>query len=71
MTYKETLEYLYNQTPVYQKVGGSAYKEGLDNSLALAEYFSYPYRKYKTIHVGGTNGKGSTSHLLAAILQQS
>ncbi|MDU1891410.1 MAG: folylpolyglutamate synthase/dihydrofolate synthase family protein [Dysgonomonas sp.] len=71
MTYNDTLEYLYNQLPVYQKVGGSAYKEGLDNSLALDELFSHPHRKYKTIHVAGTNGKGSTSHLLAAILEQS
>ena len=71
MNYKETINYLYNQLPVYQKVGGIAYKEGLDNSLALDEYFSHPHRKYKTIHVAGTNGKGSTSHLLAAILQQS
>lgn len=71
MTYQETIEYLYNQLPVYQNVGGSAYKEGLDNSLALDEYFDHPHKKYKTIHVAGTNGKGSTSHLLAAILQQS
>lgn len=71
MTYNETLDYLYNQLPVYQKVGGSAYKEGLGNSLALDAHFSHPHRNYKTIHVAGTNGKGSTSHLLAAILQQS
>lgn len=71
MNYQETIEYLYRQLPVYQQVGGIAYKEGLDNSLALDTYFDHPHRKYKTIHVGGTNGKGSTSHLLAAILQQS
>lgn len=71
MDYQETVEYLYNQLPVYQHVGGSAYKEGLDNSLALDKYFDYPHTKYKTVHVAGTNGKGSTSHLLAAILQQS
>lgn len=70
MNYQETLEYLYSQLPVYQHVGGSAYKEGLDNSLALDKYFNHPHKRYKTIHVGGTNGKGSTSHLLAAILQQ-
>jgi len=70
MDYKETTEYLYNQLPVYQKTGGSAYKEGLDNSLQLDEYFLHPHRKYKTIHVGGTNGKGSVSHLTAAILQE-
>ena len=71
MNYQETTEYLFKQLPVYQNVGGIAYKEGLDNSLALDEYLGHPHRKYKTIHVGGTNGKGSTSHLLAAILQQS
>lgn len=71
MDYQETVQYLYNQLPVYQHVGGSAYKEGLDNSLALDKYFGHPHTKYKTIHVAGTNGKGSTSHLLAAILQQS
>lgn len=71
MNYQQTIEYLYNQLPVYQNVGGSAYKEGLDNSMALDKYFDYPHKKYKTIHVAGTNGKGSTSHLLAAILQQS
>lgn len=71
MDYQETIEYLYNQLPVFQHVGKSAYKEGLDNSLALDSYFNHPHTKYKTIHVGGTNGKGSTSHLLAAILQQS
>ncbi|WP_029902004.1 folylpolyglutamate synthase/dihydrofolate synthase family protein [Prevotella sp. 10(H)] len=70
MTYRETVEYLYNQLPVYQKTGGNAYKEGLDNSLKLDAYFSHPHTKYKTIHVAGTNGKGSVSHLLAAILQE-
>lgn len=69
MNYTEILDYLYNQLPVYQKVGGIAYKEGLDNSLALDTYFSHPHAKYKTIHVAGTNGKGSVSHTLAAILQ--
>lgn len=71
MNYPETVQYLYKQLPVYQNIGGSAYKEGLDNSLALDKYFDHPHRRYKTIHVAGTNGKGSTSHLLAAILQQS
>ena len=70
MNYEETLQYLYRQLPEYQRIGHAAYKEGLDNSLALDAYFDHPHRKYKTIHIGGTNGKGSTSHLLAAILQQ-
>jgi len=71
MTYDETLDYLYRQMPEYQRVGHRAYKEGLDNSLALDQIFDHPHRLYKTIHVGGTNGKGSVSHLLAAILQES
>lgn len=71
MDYQETLSYLYRSTPVFQHVGGSAYKEGLDNSLALDRHLRHPHRNHHTIHVGGTNGKGSTSHLLASILQQS
>ena len=71
MTYPETLEYLYTQMPEYQRVGHLAYKPGLGNSLRLDAIFNRPHQQYKTIHVGGTNGKGSTSHLLAAILQQS
>ncbi|MDD3787264.1 MAG: bifunctional folylpolyglutamate synthase/dihydrofolate synthase [Petrimonas sp.] len=71
MTYEQTLEYLYSQMPEYQRIGHLAYKPGLDNSLRLDAIFNHPHRNYKTIHVGGTNGKGSTSHLLAAILQES
>ncbi|MGI6073165.1 MAG: bifunctional folylpolyglutamate synthase/dihydrofolate synthase [Fermentimonas sp.] len=70
MNYEETLDYLYVQMPEYQRIGDMAYKEGLDNSLALDELFSHPHRKYKTIHVGGTNGKGSVSNILAATLQE-
>ncbi|MFA7493740.1 MAG: folylpolyglutamate synthase/dihydrofolate synthase family protein, partial [Proteiniphilum sp.] len=62
---------LYQQMPEYQRIGDKAYKPGLDNSLALDKIVDHPHRRYKTIHVGGTNGKGSTSHLLAAILQES
>lgn len=71
MNYEETIDYLYRQMPEYQRIGDKAYKEGLDNSLALDTIFNHPHKNYKTIHVGGTNGKGSTSHLLAAILQRS
>ncbi len=69
MTYNETLEYLYNSTPVFERVGASAYKEGLENTIALDNHFGNPHRKFRTIHVAGTNGKGSTSHTLAAVLQ--
>lgn len=71
MNYNETLNYLYIQMPEYQRIGHAAYKEGLENSLALDKIFNHPHHHFKTIHVGGTNGKGSTSHLLAAILQES
>lgn len=69
MNYKETLDYLYSSTPVFERVGASAYKEGLENTVALDEHFGSPHRRYRTIHVAGTNGKGSTSHTLAAVLQ--
>lgn len=69
MTYSETIDYLFNSTPLFQNVGKNAYKEGLDNTLLLDEHFGHPHRKFKTIHVAGTNGKGSCSHTLAAILQ--
>ena len=69
MDYKDTLAYLYNSTPMFQQVGGSAYKEGLDNTLALDTHLGHPHRAFRTIHVAGTNGKGSCSHTLAAILQ--
>ncbi len=69
MTYKETVQYLFESAPLFQNLGGSAYKEGLANTLALDKHFDYPHRRYKTIHVAGTNGKGSCSHSLAAILQ--
>lgn len=70
MNYNETLEYLYQSTPVFERVGASAYKEGLSNTIALDDYFGHPHLSFRTIHVAGTNGKGSTSHTLAAILQK-
>lgn len=71
MDYKETIEYLYSQAPLFQQVGNKAYKEGLENTLALDAHTGHPHREFRTIHVAGTNGKGSTSHTLAAILQSS
>ena len=71
MNYDETLNYLYNQMPEFQRIGHLAYKPGLDNSYKLDAIFEKPHTRYKTIHVGGTNGKGSTSHLITSILIQS
>jgi dihydrofolate synthase/folylpolyglutamate synthase len=70
MTYNETIQYLYDSAPMFQKVGASAYKEGMENSFLIDEHLHEPHTKYKTIHVGGTNGKGSTCHLLASVLQE-
>lgn len=69
MNYEETLEYLFNSAPLFQHIGKDAYKEGLENTLALDAHFGHPHQTFKTIHVAGTNGKGSCSHTLAAILQ--
>lgn len=69
MNYEETLDYLYNSTPLFQHIGKDAYKEGLENTYLLDEHFNHPHRSFRTIHVAGTNGKGSCSHTLAAILQ--
>ena len=71
MTYDKTVTYLFNCAPPFQQVGGAAYKEGLSTTIALDNHLGNPHRRYRTIHVAGTNGKGSTSHTLAAILQES
>ena len=70
MTYQEALSYIYSQLPMFHRIGKAAYKADLGNTLKLDEYFDHPHRSYKTIHVAGTNGKGSTSHMLAAVLQK-
>ena len=70
MTYDETVEYLFNCAPPFQQVGGAAYKEGLANTIAIDNHLGNPHRKFRTIHVAGTNGKGSSSHTLAAILME-
>ena len=69
MTYQETITYLYNSAPLFQNIGQGAYKEGLSNTHALDEHFGHPHHTFRTLHVAGTNGKGSCSHTLAAILQ--
>jgi len=70
MTYNEALDYIYSHLPIFQRVGKAAYKADLGNTLKLDEYFGHPHRTFKTIHIAGTNGKGSTSHMLAAVLQK-
>jgi dihydrofolate synthase / folylpolyglutamate synthase len=69
MNYKETLDYMFAQLPMYQRVGAAAYKKDLTNTLALCEHLGNPHHKFPCIHVGGTNGKGSVSHFLAAFCQ--
>jgi len=68
MNYKETTDFLFSQLPMFQRIGASAYKANLDNTLALDKFFGFPHRNFKSIHIAGTNGKGSTSHMLASIL---
>ncbi|WP_253405855.1 folylpolyglutamate synthase/dihydrofolate synthase family protein [Pontibacter sp. HSC-36F09] len=69
MTYQECLDYLYQQLPMFQRIGNVAFKKSLDNIIALCDALGQPQHKFKTVHVAGTNGKGSSSHMLAAVLQ--
>src|SRR5258708_22321680 len=69
MNYQETIQYLYSQLPLFTRDGPSAYKANLDNTIELCKRLDNPQHKFKSVHIGGTNGKGSTSHMLAAILQ--
>lgn len=69
MNYSDTLKYLFTRLPMFQRSGPAAYKNNLDTTLKLDELYDHPHRAYKTIHVAGTNGKGSVSHMLAAVLQ--
>lgn len=70
MNYQDTIKYLYEQLPMFQRSGPSAYKNNLYNTLKLDKLYGHPHRKFKCIHVAGTNGKGSVSHMLASILQE-
>ena len=69
MNYQQTLDYLFNALPMFQRVGASAFKKDLSNTQALCKHLGNPEMKFKSVHVAGTNGKGSTSHSLASILQ--
>lgn len=71
MTYRETTDYLFGRLPMFERQGSSGYKPGLDTTQALDNYFGNPHTHYKTIHIGGTNGKGTCAHTLSAILQLS
>ncbi|UAY52927.1 bifunctional folylpolyglutamate synthase/dihydrofolate synthase [Ferruginibacter albus] len=70
MNYEQTLDHLYSQLPMFSRIGAAAYKEDLHNTIAICKALDNPQHKFKSIHIAGTNGKGSTSHMLAAILQQ-
>ena len=70
MTYEQTLEFLFSQLPAYHRIGKAAYKSDLGNTIALDNYLGNPHLKYRTIHVAGTNGKGSVSHMIASVLQE-
>lgn len=71
MNYSETLDWMFSQLPMYQRVGAVAYKNDLSNTLLLMDELGSPQHKFKSVHIGGTNGKGSTSHMLASVLQES
>jgi dihydrofolate synthase/folylpolyglutamate synthase len=70
MKYSETMQWLFSQLPLYQNVGKSAYKADLSQTLKLAKELNHPEHQFKSIHVGGTNGKGSTAHMLASVMQE-
>jgi dihydrofolate synthase/folylpolyglutamate synthase len=70
MTYQDTLDWMFAQLPMYQRQGKTAFKKDLSNTLKLAQYLQHPEQNFKSVHVAGTNGKGSTSHMVASILQE-
>lgn len=70
MTYQDTLSWMFNQLPMYQNQGQTAYKANLDNTLLLASHLDHPERRFKSVHIAGTNGKGSTSHMIASVMQE-
>jgi dihydrofolate synthase/folylpolyglutamate synthase len=70
MTYQDTLDYLYSRLPIFSRIGAAAIKNDLNNTISICDFLGNPQHKFKTIHVAGTNGKGSTSHMLASIFQE-
>ena len=71
MNYPLTLQYMYSQLPMFHRIGSAAYKGNLDNTVAICRLLNDPQNDFRSVHIAGTNGKGSTSHLLASILQSS
>src|SRR6186997_666994 len=69
MNYLQTIEYLFSRLPMYSRIGAAAFKKDLTNTITLCEYLGNPQKNFKSIHIAGTNGKGSVSHMLAAIFQ--
>ena len=69
MNYRETIDYIFKQLPMYQRIGKAAYKADLNTSIQLLDYLDNPEKKFKSIHIAGTNGKGSVSHMIASVLQ--
>ena len=70
MNYQETLQYLFSQLPIFSRIGAAAYKKDIHNTIELCKALGNPQDKFESIHIAGTNGKGSTSHMLAAVLQE-
>ena len=70
MTYQETLEWMFNKLPMYQRIGAAAYKADLNNTIQLLDLLDNPHHSFKSVHVAGTNGKGSVSHTLASVFQE-
>ena len=70
MNYKDTLNYLFSQLPMYQRTGAAAYKKDIGNIIKACNFLNNPHLKFKSIHIAGTNGKGSTAHLLSSVLQE-
>ena len=68
--YNETLQWLFSKLPMYQRKGSIAYRPGLDAMYKLDKHLNHPHREFKSIHIGGTNGKGSTAHIIASVLQE-
>ncbi|MBI9034513.1 MAG: bifunctional folylpolyglutamate synthase/dihydrofolate synthase [Bacteroidales bacterium] len=70
MNYQKTLDYMFSSLPMFQRIGGAAYKADLSNTIALCELLGNPQKNFKNIHIAGTNGKGSTSHMIASVFQE-